>query len=1308
MRSNAARKEGAEGCVITYNNAQNIEDSRIKALPRILLRLATGAAAFLLVAFAALVLWLRYDALPHVDRYRSDIVSSLEKSSGMAIKVKALSGGWGGLRPVVSLEGLEIADRAGRAAFQLERAEITLSWWALLGGRLRFHDVDFYRPDLVLRRGADGLIYLADKPVNEAGPGGDGAFTEWLLAQPRLSIHDATLTWRDDFAGAPEVRLSKVDIHVRKRLGEHRASLSAVPPAELAGRIDLRTEVSLVREGTHWRARGEAYGETLNADLARLRMHLPVPDTLRSGVGSLRVWVKFAPEGVNEVVADLRMRDAKAQLAADVLPLELAALSGRAIYQVKPTGFTFSTEGLRFRLPSGVEGQPGRFSLARNVEPGQPPRVEVGADGIDLKIAATLLDYFPIPREVKGQVLRFAPRGRIADLAVSWSDDGAKAYAVKGRFENLAVNAVDTFPGVSGLTGSIEGTEAGGILQVTGTNSQFDLRTVFRAPLALATLDARARWKHVADGLEVEIEDARFSNADAEGRFSGTWRALRSAERKSPGYADLKGTFSRASPSRAANYLPNTIAGTREWLENAVQGGELTRASFELKGDLYDFPFGGDSPGHFLFEGDLRNARLRYHPSWPAVDAIDGTFRFENRRMEIVANSAAIFASRMKSAKAVIADLREKPPLLTIDTDIDTTGADSVRFLRESPLVNGPGAFTKVVAIEGPARFKMHMEYPLWGTDPLRVQGDYNFAGATASVARTLQLRDIKGRLSFTERGVRAPDLTGTLFGKPATLAMSNDADGRVLTAIEGGIDAQGLADYVPAPIVARLSGATTWKARVLSGARGTDVTLTSDLKGLASTLPEPGTKAAADARPLQIQIEGVGMEDEVATATLAGGVHWRSRRFGPGGADRWQVALKMGSPVGTELARDGLWLYGEVPTLDVDSWLEVFAAKKPEAAPAPSAGETRAGLELRGIHLSMGRVRYLSREFERITTELERNGAQWNGNLEGPLVAGAVQWNPEGKGRVIARLARLAIPESKARPAATVATGDPDLPVLDVSADRFDFRGKNLGRLELRAHHVGEEWRIDRLDIATDHAKFTSSGGWRRTGAGSLTTLAIKLDAENLNALMNQFGYGDYLKRGTGSLEGQLVWPGFPYDFATAILSGGFKVESRRGQFAKLDPGAGKLLGLLSLQSLPRRAMFDFRDVFSDGFAYDTIEGNVKIARGIMLTEDFEISGPSAFVSLSGEVSLPQETQALNMRVVPEVGEGMALAATVLGTPVLGLSTLLVSKLLKNPFGKAVAYEYRVTGSWDNPVVTRLSEPAPPAKAASTAEAKK
>ncbi len=1261
--------------------------------------MATLAASFLVVAFALAVLYLRYVALPNVDDFRATIVSSIEKASGMNVSVRSIHGGWDGLRPSLSLEGFAISDRRGKVALGFERAEVTLSWWTLARGRLRFHDVDFYRPALALRRGADGLIYLADKPLNEAGPGG-GELTEWLLAQPRVGIHDATLAWRDEKAEAPEVRLTSVEINIERRRGRHHAALTAVPPSELAGRIDLRADVKLTRDGTRWRADGDVYGESRNADLGVLRAHLPVPDTLRSGVGSVRVWAHFDRDGVREVVADLNARDARAKLAADVLPLELAAISGRATYRAEVDGFTFATERLRFQLASGPEAQLGDFSLSRRAEAGKPERVDIRADGIDLKIATTLLEYFPVPREVKAQVVRFAPRGRIVDAKVAWAGGNAQTYTVKGRFEDLGINAVEPFPGVSGLTGSIEGTQAGGTVRLESRIVGFELARFFKAPLALDVLQAHAAWKHVGDALEVAIEDAHFANADADGHVAGTWRSLPGAKERSPGFVDLKGTFTRAVSSRVAYYIPNRIAATRDWLERAVQSGTSTHIDFEVKGDLWGFPFGPEHPGHFLVAGDVRDGRLKYHPDWPSIDGIRGTFRFEDRRMEIRADQATIFASRATGVTAVVDDLAAKPPVLTVSGEVDTTGADTVRFLRESPLVNGPGAFTRAVAVEGPGRLKLQLVYPMWGTDPVRVTGDYLFSGATATVAKSLAMRDVRGRLSFTERGVRANDIVGTFFDKPASLTMSTQADGQVVTQIEGKLDAAAMAAYAPEPIVAKLAGVADWQARVVSGKQGSELTVTSDLKGLESRLPEPLAKPAADARPVTFTISRLGTESESTTVALAGGVNGRFSKSLAAGDERWNAALKFGAAVGSEPVREGLWLYGELPYLDVDAWQAIFAT--PRGGEPPSAAPAR--VELLGVDLKLGRARYWGREFSRMNARLARAGSEWTGKLESPLVAGDIRWNWEGKGRLTAKLDRLSIIEpTRATGAAETPRADSDLPALDVTAERFEFKGKWLGRLDLKAEPDGDEWRIDKLDIVNGHAKFLSTGGWRRTGPGSLTSLHLKLETDNLNALMAQFGYGDYLKRGSGTLEGALVWPGYPYDFATSILAGTLRVEAQKGQFAKIEPGAGKLLGLLSLQSLPQRAMFDFRDVFSAGFAFDRIQGDVKVARGVLFVDGFEIAGPAAFVSMAGEVSIPQETQSLVMHIVPEVGEGVALAATLIGTPVLGLSTLLVSKLLKNPLGKVVAYEYQVSGSWDNPLVTRLSAPPPKTAEATT-----
>ncbi|HXN15451.1 MAG TPA: YhdP family protein, partial [Usitatibacter sp.] len=1111
--------------------APRSRDCRIKAIPRIVLRLATGAAALLFLAFAALVLWLRYAALPNVDHYRSDIVASIEKASGMAVSVERIRGGWAGLRPTLSLEGFKIADRRGKAALAFERADVSLQWWALLVGQVHFADVDFYRVHLSLRRGADGLIYLADKPLNESGPG-DGAFTEWLLSQPQLAVHEATLTWHDEKSGAAEVELTRVEIALRHHLGHHRAAVTAVVPREIASRVEVRADVVLRRDGPRWRAAGELYSEVLQADLARVRAHLPLPETLRSGTGSIRVWAQFTYDGVTEVVADLNMRDARVQLAADTLPLELASVSGRAIFRTRPNGLSFATEGLRFRLPTGVEAHPGDFLLTRIAEDGKPPHVEVRADGIDLKIAATLLDYFPVPREMKSQVLRFAPRGRISQASLTWSGEAQaqpRVYSIRGQFEDLAVNAVDAYPGVAGLTGSIEGTEAGGAVRLTSKNVVFEVANLFRAPLSLATLETRATWKHVGGALEVAIEEAHFANPDAEGSLSGRWRSLPQQERKSPGYVDVKGSLTRASATGVANYLPNKIAMTRDWLERALQAGHSSRVGFEIKGDLWNFPFGEGSDGRFLVEGDVHEARLKYHRDWPAVDQIEGTFRFENRHMEVHAERAAIFSSRVSKVTATIENLSAQPPVLSLDGEIDTSGADSTRFLRESPLVNGPGAFTRAISVEGPGRLLLHLNYPLWGAEPMRVLGEYQFAGATASVGKTLAMREVQGRLTFTERGVRAPELSGTIFGQPAKLSMASQPDAQVLTTLDGRIDANVMGAYIPEAIAAKMSGMTDWKARIVSGRQGTELTLATDLKGLAIALPEPFSKPAGVARALALTIAHLGADNELTTATLAGGIYARCSRVGAANAERWHVALKFGAPIASEPVRDGVWLYGELASVDADAWRAVFAAEPTQAAGAQSVP----GPELRGLDLRMGQVRYMGREFAQMSATLERTSAQWSGHLDSPQLSGDIRWNPQGKGRLSAVFARLTVDESGPSEASAATSEEANLPALDVIAEHFEFRGRWLGKLDLKAEPQDDEWRIDHLDIVNGHAQFKSTGAWRRTGAGPITTMHLKFETENLNALMGQFGYGDYIKRGTGQLEGKLVWPGYPYDFS-------------------------------------------------------------------------------------------------------------------------------------------------------------------------------
>jgi uncharacterized protein YhdP len=457
--------------------------------------------------------------------------------------------------------------------------------------------------------------------------------------------------------------------------------------------------------------------------------------------------------------------------------------------------------------------------------------------------------------------------------------------------------------------------------------------------------------------------------------------------------------------------------------------------------------------------------------------------------------------------------------VLDLDADIDTVGGDGARFLSETPLAEGPGAFTRAVSVEGPARLKLRMNYPLSGPNAVRVSGDYSFAGATASVGRSLVLAGIHGNLAFTERSVRAPELAGTMFGQPAALRLSTQADGSVLTQLEGRLGANALGAFIPEAFARRAAGTTAWKARVVTGAAGTELRVDSTLQGLAIGLPEPFGKMADASRPMNVTIRRLGLPDEETVASLAGGVHARIGRAGDGDAVRWHAALRFGSPVTSEPVRDGLWLYGDIDRFDLDAWREALA---PPGGAATAAGAAAPALELRGVDLRFGRLRYTGRELQRLEAKLRREGEEWRGVLGSPSIAGEVSFNPTGRGRITARLQRFSLTQGTpgaAGPEPAPPMEPQPLPELDIAAERFEFAGRWLGRLDLKARHDGDDWRIDRLDITNPHARFASTGSSRRVATGQITRLDLKLDTSNLSALLGQFGFGEYVTRGEGRL---------------------------------------------------------------------------------------------------------------------------------------------------------------------------------------------
>jgi uncharacterized protein YhdP len=201
-----------------------------------------------------------------------------------------------------------------------------------------------------------------------------------------------------------------------------------------------------------------------------------------------------------------------------------------------------------------------------------------------------------------------------------------------------------------------------------------------------------------------------------------------------------------------------------------------------------------------------------------------------------------------------------------------------------------------------------------------------------------------------------------------------------------------------------------------------------------------------------------------------------------------------------------------------------------------------------------------------------------------------------------------------------------------------------------------------------------------------------LKLEIKDVAKFLDRVGYPGSMQRGSARLQGRLDWAGNPQTIDYPTLAGDLSLIAEKGQFLKMEPGIGKLLGLLSLQALPRRISLDFRDVFSDGFAFDTMTGTGVVANGILRTHDFAMRGPSAQVAMSGNFDLVQETQALKVRVVPSVGDSLSIAGLMLAHPIAGVASFLAQRLLKDPLGQAFAFEVAVSGTWADPKVEKVA----------------
>ena len=1294
-------------------------------------RTALTVTGWLLIAvyflFATLVLGLRYWILPNVGQYTAVIEAAVSRAIGERVTIGVVSAGWEGLRPEIDLSDLRIHDSEGRLALSLPTVEAVLSWSSLFYGSVHFHSLAFERPDLAIRRDQHGGMHVAglELRLDASGRG----LSDWLLAQREISVRDATVTWDDAMRGAPVLALSGVNVVLRNAGVAHRFGLRASAPLDLASALDVRGDLrgASLERLDEWS--GQLYAELEHTDLAAWRRWFDYPMEVRSGQGGVRLWLGFADKKLTQITADVMLERVAARTAAGLPMLELDYLRGRLGASQSAAVTELFGKQVTLRTSGGVALPPAQFALhlerASTKETKQ--RGEFSADALALQPLAGLAEFLPFPDDIRKRMAVADLRGSVHDLKASWQGDAEhpQASSLKGRFNALGMRANAGLPGISGLSGSIDANDKGGRVTLASEKLQVTLPGILpdaAVPFDLVT--GQIGWAFPAGNVELKLVNLALVNPDLAASLSGSYSTMKG----SPGVADLTARFSRADGRQAWRYIPWIPDSIRDYLKAAIISAKSPDMHLRLKGDLAHFPFDNPKQGIFQISARISDGELNYVEGWPRVTGMFGDIAFEGSRLRVRAQRAAVLGARLSNVRATIPDLFNTNELLTIEGQAEGPSAEFTRFIDVSPVTRYIDGATQEIRVSGNGRLNLKIDLPIRKPEAVKLAGSVLFQNNQLIFDPALPaITQLTGRLDFSEANAGMRGVTGQFLGGPIVISAQTRPDGVLGISTQGTAAVSAVRRLVDLPLLDKVTGAAPWRGTVVVKRRAVELVLESSLQGVAIDLPLPLGKSAAEVLPLRL--ERVNSAEAEALRPFSG------LRIAPRGdavlvalgnaPQRIINALVVRRFDGKELAVDrgvvafneravtpgqsGMVLAGSLPYVDLDRWQSMLAGNAGTAgsiagskvAAISQAPATEAAASLfSGVNLRIATLDIAGKRINDVTLRASLRAAQWMASVDAREVKGDVQWRPAGRGRVQARLTHLSVPED--RPVVAGVAPDEvshELPALDIVAENFIMRDRQLGRLELIAVNDARDWRIEKLVLASAESTLTADGIWQSWAARPSINLNIKLEAGDLGKYLDRMGYPKMMQNGTAKLEGKVGWAGSPQapDFAT--LTGNLSLSADRGQFLKADPGVAKLLGVLSLQSL---VTLDLRDLFRDGFSYDTINGTAVIAKGIMTTSDFFMKGASAQVKMSGSVDLAHETQNLHMRVVPSLGDGASTVATiVLANPILGLGATILQRLLKDPLGQIFAVEYDVTGSWSEPKVQRTRVDAPVAKGA-------
>jgi len=1301
-------------------------------------RLLAGTLAGLLILSALLVGALRL-ALARVPENAARIQAWVEQQTDYRLEFRGIDARlrwWG---PEVVLRDVRVLDRDDptQALFETREGAVSLDVWNLFRtGELVAGRVRIVGPVLTVVRLADGRVRLLGQRER---PADRPPFDLDRLPAGRLEVEDATLHYRDLKTGRGPWTLQRTRISLRRAHDAVDMTGEARLPAELGTRLafdgklrgsldrftDLVMQVEVRVDQVVLAGLGdflpEGAGRPLSGSgplrasaqfdrgrLEQLRLDLNLSDVAFAvpprNVPPVEVLEVAAPSrapGASPLSMPLAEKTLVDRPAAE-LPREVryANLAGKLRLRQEGAAWVFRANDLR--LQSRGDRAATAASLGARWQGHPVSAFEVG-------ISASSLDA----GEVWPLALALAPRsfdrwagldpsGAIRSLRVDLARERAGAeprFEVSFDVDGLSTRPIGRWPGLRGLTARASGTHERGRIALRSVSPSFEWPRWFRAPLVADRAEGDVDWRR--DGGAWVLSSPQLSVSHPQAVAQGELTLRLPGRGRSP-YLDLEVRVERLDATLVNSVLPIGRLKPRSiaWLEAAFQKGTATDGVLSYHGPTRKFPFRGGE-GEFKARATVNDATLTYFPGFAPLTGGNGRVEFHNAGLQATLDAGQVGGLRLGSAEVAIDDLKE--PTLEIDATATGDLAKALAVLQGSPLGPTLGAQFMALSGSGPADYAVRLFLPTQdtGARDYVVRTKLRSVSVAWPVLRAPVSR-VTGDLVIHNREISAPALRGVILDGPFELnvqpgPVGGEVSATVLLSASGRAAGAQLPGFIGLPDAIRMTGTTDWRLTGRIERRGdgepwpTRIEVATDLRGLGIDAPNPFAKPAAEPRPTRIVLDvpGRGRTDvRIDSGAARAALVFAERRD-----QRWALergAARFDAQPVTLPAQPGLHVGGDWPEFDLAEWLALRSDKPGDRGLSDWLGPV-------DVHLDRARV--LGFEFLDVTARLEPLADDWRISASGPMAEGTITVPSDFArgGPLGLDMQRLVLKSAPARPGAAPApeTDPRDLPAIAAQVREFTWQGRRFGRLSAQVDKVPQGLRL--ASFATESSDFTlnGTGSWLVEAGGSRTRLALDFASTDFAAASRALGYRDTVEAEKVRANASVTWSGGPSEDALARIDGNVRLELERGQLRDVKPGAGRMLGLLSVVELPRRLTLDFRDVTEEGLAFDRVRGDFELRAGNAYTQNLLLKGAAVDVGVVGRTGLVAQDYDQTVVVSGNPSGPITVAGALAGGPVGAAGALLISQLFKGQLAGLATVYYRVTGPWDAPKVERISAAA-------------